>query len=54
MYALAVLRIIEATLNLATATVEGMSPEQKQAFWARHEQRMERLDSLLDKFKDRD
>lgn len=54
MTAAMILDIIRLSLQLAVATVESMTPEQRTAFLERHEQRMQFWDKLLDKVKDRD
>jgi hypothetical protein len=46
-----ILSIIDQTLKLANTVVESMTPDQKQAFLARHEQRMEWLQGVAEKLK---
>lgn len=48
-----ILTIIASSLKIAEKAVESMTPEQFQAFWARHEERMTFWTGLLERFKDR-
>ena len=49
-----VLSIIDQSLTWANNAWEAMTAEQKHAFLARHEARMERLDGLLAKLTGKD
>ena len=49
---LSVLRIIELLLELAVEAVKGMTPDQKAAFWERHERRMEFWQGVLERITD--
>jgi hypothetical protein len=42
-----VLKIIALTMEMALRQVEQMPAANQQAFWERHERRMERLDEML-------
>ena len=42
-------RIIELTLEIALEAIKGMTPEQKVAFWERHEARMAFWQKLMDR-----
>jgi hypothetical protein len=44
-----VLQIIRLSLELALEAMKGMNDEQRQAFWARHEKRVEFWEGLLAK-----
>jgi hypothetical protein len=45
----AILEIIRLSLELAVLMVRDMTPEQRQAFWIRHEERMAVWHGLLPK-----
>ena len=46
------LRIIALTMELTIKQLEQIPAENQQAFWERHERRMERLDEALEWWQD--
>jgi hypothetical protein len=51
MHLLAILRIIELTLELAVELVKSLPPEQRAAFAERHEARMAFFQRLAERFE---
>ena len=47
-----VLAIIEESLKLANTLAESMTPEQRQALWARHDARMQFWEQVLSRFRE--
>ena len=46
-----VLSIIDQSLKLANTVVASMTPEQRLAFWTRHDTRMARWEAFVDQLR---